>query len=47
MPVYIPAIDWGVIAIILGSSLFVDESWYRAGLETLLIGSFTCCPWGH
>jgi Na+/H+ antiporter NhaD/arsenite permease-like protein len=24
MPVYIPAIDWGVIAIILGSSLFVD-----------------------
>jgi len=24
MPVYIPAVDWGVIAIILGSSLFVD-----------------------
>lgn len=24
MPVYIPSIDWGVIAIILGSSLFVD-----------------------
>ncbi len=24
MPVYIPAIDWGVIAIIFGSSLFVD-----------------------
>lgn len=24
LPVYIPAIDWGVIAIILGSSLFVD-----------------------
>ncbi|MEC9094482.1 MAG: SLC13 family permease, partial [Planctomycetota bacterium] len=24
MPVYIPGIDWGVIAIILGSSLFVD-----------------------
>ena len=24
MPVYIPAIDWGVIAIILGSSIFVD-----------------------
>ncbi len=24
MPVYVPAVDWGVIAIILGSSLFVD-----------------------
>lgn len=24
IPVYIPAIDWGVVAIILGSSLFVD-----------------------
>ncbi len=24
LPVYIPAIDWGVIAIILGSSLFID-----------------------
>ena len=24
LPVYIPAIDWGVLAIILGSSLFVD-----------------------
>ncbi|MCA9625701.1 MAG: hypothetical protein KC731_42055, partial [Myxococcales bacterium] len=24
LPIYIPAIDWGVIAIILGSSLFVD-----------------------
>ncbi len=24
MPIYIPAVDWGVIAIILGSSLFVD-----------------------
>jgi len=24
LPVYIPAIDWGVISIILGSSLFVD-----------------------
>ncbi len=24
LPVYIPAIDWGVVAIILGSSLFVD-----------------------
>ena len=24
LPVYIPAIDWGVITIILGSSLFID-----------------------
>ena len=24
LPIYIPAIDWGVVAIILGSSLFVD-----------------------
>ena len=24
MPVYIPAVDWGVITIILGSSLFID-----------------------
>jgi len=24
LPVYIPAVDWGVIAIILGSSIFVD-----------------------
>ena len=31
MPIYIPAIDWGVIAIILGSSLFVDAS-SRSGL---------------
>ncbi|MEZ6119252.1 MAG: SLC13 family permease [Pirellulaceae bacterium] len=33
MPVYIPAIDWGVIAIILGSSLFVDIT-SRSGLFT-------------
>ena len=26
LPVYIPGIDWGVIAIILGSSLFVDAT---------------------
>jgi len=31
LPVYIPAIDWGVIAIILGSSLFVDVT-SRTGL---------------
>ncbi len=33
MPVYVPAIDWGVIAIILGSSLFVDVV-SRSGLFT-------------
>ena len=33
LPVYIPAIDWGVIAIILGSSLFVDAT-SRSGLFT-------------
>lgn len=33
MPVYIPGIDWGVIAIILGSSLFVDIT-SRSGLFT-------------
>ncbi|MCA9128822.1 MAG: hypothetical protein KDB22_17170 [Planctomycetales bacterium] len=35
MPVYIPAIDWGVIAIILGSSLFVDIT-SKSGLFTWL-----------
>lgn len=33
MPVYIPAIDWGVIAIILGSSIFVDVT-SKSGLFT-------------
>jgi Na+/H+ antiporter NhaD/arsenite permease-like protein len=33
VPVYIPAVDWGVIAIILGSSLFVDVT-SRSGLFT-------------
>jgi Na+/H+ antiporter NhaD/arsenite permease-like protein len=33
IPVYIPAIDWGVITIILGSSLFVDAT-SRSGLFT-------------
>jgi len=33
MPAYIPGIDWGVIAIILGSSLFVDVT-SRSGLFT-------------
>ena len=32
-PVYIPGIDWGVIAIILGSSLFVDVT-SKSGLFT-------------
>jgi Na+/H+ antiporter NhaD/arsenite permease-like protein len=31
LPVYIPAVDWGVIAIIFGSSIFVDVS-SRSGL---------------
>jgi Na+/H+ antiporter NhaD/arsenite permease-like protein len=33
LPVYIPAIDWNVIAIILGASLFVDVT-SRSGLFT-------------
>ncbi|GMQ80072.1 MAG: hypothetical protein BMS9Abin04_013 [Planctomycetia bacterium] len=33
MPVYVPGIDWGVIAIILGSSLFVDVT-SKSGLFT-------------
>ena len=33
MPVYIPAIDWGVITIILGASLFVDVT-SKSGLFT-------------
>ena len=33
IPVYIPAVDWGVIAIILGSSIFVDVT-SRSGLFT-------------
>lgn len=32
-PVYIPAVDWGVIAIIFGSSLFVDVT-AKSGLFT-------------
>ena len=35
MPVYIPGINWNVIAIILGSSLFVDVT-SRSGLFTWL-----------
>ncbi len=33
LPIYIPAIDWGVMAIILGSSLFVDIT-SKSGLFT-------------
>jgi Na+/H+ antiporter NhaD/arsenite permease-like protein len=33
IPIYIPGIDWGVIAIILGSSLFVDVT-SKSGLFT-------------
>ncbi|MEE2663218.1 MAG: SLC13 family permease [Myxococcota bacterium] len=33
LPIYIPAIDWGVVAIILGSSLFVDIT-AKSGLFT-------------
>ena len=33
MPVYIPGVDWEVIAIILGSSLFVDVT-SKSGLFT-------------
>jgi Na+/H+ antiporter NhaD/arsenite permease-like protein len=33
LPIYIPAVDWGVIAIILGSSLFVDIT-SKSGLFT-------------
>jgi Na+/H+ antiporter NhaD/arsenite permease-like protein len=33
MPVYIPAIDWGVITVILGSTLFVDIT-SKSGLFT-------------
>ena len=40
IPVYIPAIDWGVIAIILGASLFVDVT-SRSGLFTWIAISLT------
>ena len=35
LPVYIPAVDWGVIAIIFGSSLFVDVT-AKSGLFTFI-----------
>ncbi|MCA9705526.1 MAG: hypothetical protein KDK70_06755, partial [Myxococcales bacterium] len=35
IPIWVPAIDWGVIAIILGSSIFVDVT-SRSGLFTYI-----------
>ena len=40
MPVYIPAIDWGVITIILGASLFVEVT-SRSGVFTWMAISLT------
>ncbi len=40
LPVYIPAIDWGVIAIILGSSLFVDVT-SKSGLFSFVAITLT------
>jgi len=40
MPIYIPAIDWGVIAIIVGSSVFVDVT-SRSGLFTWIAVKLT------
>ena len=40
MPVYIPAVDWGVIAIILGSGVFVDVT-SRSGLFTWIAVKLT------
>jgi Na+/H+ antiporter NhaD/arsenite permease-like protein len=40
IPVYIPAVDWGVIAIILGSSIFVDVT-SRSGLFTWIAVKLT------
>ena len=40
MPVYIPAIDWNVIAIIFGSSLFVDVT-SKSGLFTWIAVKLT------
>ncbi len=40
IPVYIPGVDWGVIAIILGSSVFVDVT-SRSGLFTWIAVKLT------
>ena len=46
MPVYIPAVDWGVIAIILGSSLFVDVT-SKSGLFTWIAVKLTKASQGE
>jgi len=46
MPVYIPGINWGVIAIILGSSLFVDVT-SRSGLFTWMAIKVTKLSGGY
>ena len=46
MPVYIPAIDWNVIAIILGSSLFVDVT-SKSGLFTWIAIKLTKLSGGN
>lgn len=46
MPVYIPAIDWGVIVIILGSSIFVDVT-SRSGLFTWIAIKLTKASHGN
>ena len=46
LPVYIPAVDWGVIAIILGSSLFVDIT-SRSGLFTWIAVKLTKASEGN
>ncbi|MFQ5413169.1 MAG: SLC13 family permease [Phycisphaerae bacterium] len=40
LPVYVPGIDWGVIALILGASLFVDVT-SRSGLFTWIAVKLT------
>ena len=40
LPVFIPGIEWGVVTIILGSSLFVDVT-SKSGLFTFIAIKFT------
>jgi Na+/H+ antiporter NhaD/arsenite permease-like protein len=46
VPVYIPAIDWNVIAIILGSSIFVDVS-SKSGIFTWIAVKLTKASGGN
>ncbi len=46
MPVYIPEVDWGVIAIIVGSSLFVDVT-SKSGLFTWIAVKLTKASQGE